>query len=247
MPSRWNKNGRINSWFETEPEKENDLEKDFPTMALSKSDPPALRKTEPSNKRHFPFQVVHAHEQRFRNPRRSTACQLEVRWVRSCEQPGLEVRCGFFHGSVQVSRGGSILVSAIVPIKESVPDYTGKERKFEITMKELGLGFLVEAEEVGKKGLGYHFSAFSPNSPYLALGRLREKIIKALATRHVIVHGKRCRPLHDIIEGRIDWDREKEQMVFVVDGRPMSLEQLGKMMNMHEGWNFSLRFIDRSD
>ena len=133
------------------------------------------------------------------------------------------------------------------PIKESVPDYTGKERKFEITKHEIGLGFIVQAEEVRKNGLGYFFSAFSPNSPYLALGRLREKMNKALATRHVIVKGKKCSPLHDTLEGRIDWDRKNEELFFVVDGRPITLEQMGKTMEMYEGWNFSLRFIDRSD
>jgi len=46
------------------------------------------------------------------------------------------------------------------PIKEEVRDFAGKERKFEITYHDAGLGYIVDADEhKGKKSSGYHFSA----------------------------------------------------------------------------------------
>lgn len=88
------------------------------------------------------------------------------------------------------------------PIKEKVRDFSGKERSFEITYHNVGLGYTVMAVEKGKD-LGYQFSAFDANSPYLALGKLRGKMSKVLSTRHLVQEKGRFYPAHDTLRGRL--------------------------------------------
>lgn len=57
------------------------------------------------------------------------------------------------------------------PIRQSVEDFAGKQRKFVINCHEGGLGYTVRASEEGKDGLGYQFAACSETSPYNVLGR----------------------------------------------------------------------------
>src|SRR6058998_2338059 len=99
------------------------------------------------------------------------------------------------------------------PIQEMVHDFNGKERKFEITYRDVGLGFAVDAREIGKEE-GYEFSAFDATSPYLALGKLRDQIGKMLSTRHLIKREGKWNILHDTLKGRIAYN--EGQALFVV-------------------------------
>jgi hypothetical protein len=36
-------------------------------------------------------------------------------------------------------------------------------------------------------------------------------------------------------------------MVLVIDGIPLTLDELGKLLEMHEGWQFRLEIADASD
>jgi len=130
------------------------------------------------------------------------------------------------------------------PIEDVVHNFTGKERKFKITFHEIGLGYIVDALEVGKYE-GYQFSAFDSMSPYLALGKLRDKMGKMLSSRHLIKREGRWSMLHDTLIGRISYDDGKA--VFVVDGIPLSLDELGKIASSHEGWQFRLQIVDRTE
>lgn len=131
------------------------------------------------------------------------------------------------------------------PIQETVNDFAGKERHFEIKYHDAGLGFIVDAYEK-VKGEGYHFSAFDTTSPYIALGKLRDKMRRRLSTRHIYKEKGRYYPSHDTIRGRIT-SSDGSDVIFVVDGIPLSLQQLGKMANMYEGWEFTFRFIDHAE
>lgn len=136
--------------------------------------------------------------------------------------------------------------AADFPIRETVEDHAGAHRPFLITYRSGGLGFTVTAEEEGKDGLGYRFSAFSETSPYNALGALRRKMYRALATRHITWSEGHCRPLHDILRGRITVDGDGD-LVLVVDGTPLTLEDLRQIFAMHEGWDFKLQIVDYSE
>ncbi len=129
------------------------------------------------------------------------------------------------------------------PIRERVEDASGKPRTFVISYRSSGLGFTVTAEEEGKEGLGYQFSAFSETSPYNALGALRRKMYRSLATRHITWASGQYQPLHDTLRGRITVNGEGE-LVLVVDGVPLTLGDLGRIFAMHEGWDFRLQIAD---
>ena len=132
------------------------------------------------------------------------------------------------------------------PMRDAIEDAAGKERSFLITYREVGFGYELVAEEEGKEGMGYEFSAFSETSPYHALGNLRAKMHRSLATRHISRRGSRYMPLHDTLRGRITWSRDRGLML-IIDGLALTLEELGKILEMHEGWQFRLEVADASD
>ena len=129
------------------------------------------------------------------------------------------------------------------PIEEEVEDHAGRTRCFLITCHDGPLGFTVRAQEQEAQGTGYEFAAYSETSPYNALGRLRQKMYRGLATRHITrsLHGYRM--LHDKLSGRIASDGNRGVLV-VVDGIPLSIDDLAHILISHEGWSFDLTIID---
>ncbi len=129
------------------------------------------------------------------------------------------------------------------PIEEEAEDHAGSTRRFLITCQEGPLGFIVRAQEQGAQGTGYEFAAYSETSPHNALGRLRQKMYRGLATRHITrsLHGYRM--LHDKLSGRIASDANGGALV-VVDGIPLSIDDLAHILISHEGWSFDLTIID---
>jgi hypothetical protein len=129
------------------------------------------------------------------------------------------------------------------PILEAVEDFAGKQRKFVINCHEGGLGYTVRASEEGKNRMGYEFAASSETSPYSALGRVRDKIACGLATRHITTSNRELRMLHDTLRARITSAGEG-RVALVVDGIPLSIEDLETVLQSHEGWEFELRIVD---
>jgi len=129
------------------------------------------------------------------------------------------------------------------PLTDEVEDYSGRTRTFIIDCHEVPLGFTVHAQEEGKDGLGYEFAAYSETSPYAALGRVRRKMHRALATRHITRLDNGYSMLHDEVRGRITWDQETG-VALIVDGIRLSLEDLGSILSSHEGWSFELKIVD---
>lgn len=132
------------------------------------------------------------------------------------------------------------------PISETIYDHSGSPRRFTIEFRHVGLGYSLTARENTGAEIGYEFSSFDATSPYLALGALRAKMHRALATRHLVPSEHGLTMLHDRLIGRIEFAKEAEGHVFVVDGIPLSLEDIGRFAATHEGWQFSLRFVDPS-
>lgn len=129
------------------------------------------------------------------------------------------------------------------PIREEAEDYAGRMRAFVINCHEGGLGFTVRAEEEGCRGTGYEFAAYSETSPYSALGRVRQKIRRVLATRHVTRSPGGYQMLHERLSGRITSDGEGG-VLLVVDGIALGLEDLASILEAHEGWGFELQIVD---
>jgi len=129
------------------------------------------------------------------------------------------------------------------PMREEVEDYAGRKRYFVITCYEGGLGFTVRATEEHRGGMGYEFAAYSETSPYSALGRVRQKMYRGLATRHVTGSPGDYQMMHDQLSGRITVDREAG-VLLVVDGVPLTIEDLAEILSSHEGWGFELKIVD---
>lgn len=129
------------------------------------------------------------------------------------------------------------------PIRDTYTDCAGRERNFVISQFPVSLGFAVEAKEQGTDLDGYYFREFDPTSPYLALGRLRGIIRKALSTRHI----EQPQPgnfqmTHGFAPGRITND--SGEVAFVIDGQLLTLQQFGKMLQTYEGFEFSITILD---
>lgn len=132
------------------------------------------------------------------------------------------------------------------PLRETLEDFAGVKREFQITMREVAFGVLMTAREVGKDE-GYEFSAFDASNAYLALGELRARMRRALSTRHLVVEEGRLYPAHDTLRGRITMNPESHEVLFVIDGTPVSLAEMVRIVSMYEGFQFSLRLVDRVD
>jgi hypothetical protein len=128
-------------------------------------------------------------------------------------------------------------------MREEAEDYAGRRRVFAITCHEGGLGFTVRATEEGREGRGYEFARHSETSPYSALGRVRDKMRRGLATRHITGSPGDYQMTHDQLRGRISSDR-KTGVFVVADGIPLTMEDLAQILSTHEGWAFDLRIVD---
>lgn len=129
------------------------------------------------------------------------------------------------------------------PLRDEVVDFAGKPRTFVISCHSTPLGFTIRAVEEAADGDGYEFAAYSETTPYSALGRVRDKIRRGLATRHLAGSPGHYQMTHDTIRGRITTDSE-HQLVLVVDGQPLDMDDVAAILNSHEGWNFELRIRD---
>ena len=125
------------------------------------------------------------------------------------------------------------------PFREEFTDCAGQTRPFVISYFHASLGFGVQAEEEGKNGQGFFFREFDATSPYLALGRLRGRIQKALATRHIEERDRgNFQATHRTLRGRISYS--DDEVAFVIDGKLLTLRQFGKMVETYEGFEFRL-------
>lgn len=135
------------------------------------------------------------------------------------------------------------------PMEDVRTDFAGRKHRFKITLGEVSLGYLVDAAEIGRRTGGYAFTAFDPTSPYLALAKLRSKMDRGLATCYLRGRKGDVWPTHDTLRGRIVYDRDEDvhQIGLSIDGRPISLSELSRIIAAHEGWDFELRFVDHDE
>ena len=86
------------------------------------------------------------------------------------------------------------------------------------------------------------FAAYRETSYASALGRVRDKIRRGIATRHLASSRGGPQMLHDELRGHIT--SEDGQVAIVVDGVPLDGDDLLRILESHEGWNFKLRIVD---
>jgi hypothetical protein len=134
----------------------------------------------------------------------------------------------------------------VFPLRDDFCDCCGHRRWFVISMDDVQLGYALSAREEGAAGDdGFYFREFDANSPFLALGRLRGRIRRALAIRHLEERAPgEFLPLHDTLSGRITYSSGEGAVAFVIDGKSVTLAQFAKMVEMFEGWQFRLDFLE---
>jgi hypothetical protein len=132
-------------------------------------------------------------------------------------------------------------------------DCTGEAHVFHFRTRLFGPGVALDAFELrdGHPG-GYQFQIIGdPQEDLLVLlGRLIEKIRRALAVKHV-KDGELGLQIADhlVVQGRIGWDAAQDGRIplLVVDGREITWEEFGRMMLTCEGWQFRLEIRDKSE
>ena len=132
-------------------------------------------------------------------------------------------------------------------------DCDGTAHVFHFQTHLFGPGVALDAFEL-RDGhpTGYQFEVIgNPEDDLLALlGRLIEKIRRALSIKHV-EKGPYGLQITDrqVVRGTIDWDDAEEGRVplLIVDGRGISWDTFGHMLMTYEGWQFKLEIRSKSD
>jgi len=132
-------------------------------------------------------------------------------------------------------------------------DSEGKPHEFHLRTHLFGTGVALDAFEVREDGpAGYQFQIIGePEEDLLALlGRLIEKIRRALAMKHLVKteHGLQIGDA-GIIRGLIESDvtQDLRTPLLVIDGREISWEKFGQMLMTFEGFQFKMEIRDRSE
>ena len=131
-------------------------------------------------------------------------------------------------------------------------DCTGEVHEFHFRTRLFGPGVALDAFEL-RDGhpAGYQFQIISdPEDDLLMLlGRLIEKIRRALSTKHLKNGDLGLQIADRVVRGRIEWDDAHDDRVpmLVIDGREVSWVEFGQMLMSFEGWQFQLNIHDKSE
>jgi hypothetical protein len=103
------------------------------------------------------------------------------------------------------------------PTSEVFVDCCGVHREFGFEPLETERGYFLRATERAADQPGYAFAAHSESDPYLALGRIRQRIREGLATRYLARETRPRSFTHDVAAGHIAYEG------LVVDGQRSAL------------------------
>jgi hypothetical protein len=127
------------------------------------------------------------------------------------------------------------------PRTEEFVDFAGRIRTFAIEVFPVPGGHGVCASEDVEGDDGYVFRAFSTVDPFHALGVLRGRIRKLLCVRHLVEKNGRLSLTHDRLRERIAYRG------VVVDGIFLTFDELAKLVQTYEGFQFDFKLVDSSD
>jgi hypothetical protein len=129
-------------------------------------------------------------------------------------------------------------------------DCSGESHQFHFQIRLLGDGLALDAFELrGDLPAGYRFQLIGEpdDDVLLLLGRLVEKMRRALSVQHIDFRERRI--IDSTVRGRIEWDEAQDGHLplVVVDGKEVSWNDLGRMLMSMEGWQFRLDIADPSE
>lgn len=133
-----------------------------------------------------------------------------------------------------------------------IVDCEGQPHEFHFRTHLFGPGVALDAFEVREGNpAGYEFQIIGdPEEDLMVLlGRLVEKIRRALAIKHITKGTLGLQIADQVVRGRIEWDKDEDGRVplLVIDGREITWDQFGCMMMTFEGWQFKLEIRDKSE
>lgn len=136
-----------------------------------------------------------------------------------------------------------------------IADCTGEMHQFNFVTRLLGNMVTLDAFEVQEgQPAGYQFQMIGDpeDDMFALLGRMVEKIRKALAIKHIndAGDGHGFQILDKTVRGKIDYgnsDDDYKEPSFVIDGKEISLQEFGHMLSSFEGWQFKLEISEPSD
>ncbi len=133
-----------------------------------------------------------------------------------------------------------------------ITDRWKRQYHFKMTPYAVPGGILFDAIEVKEdNSTGYRFSRridFSEDMEFARQAFL-EKIRKRINQRHLKKHqGKWEIGARDILRGRIGWNDDLSDTnfgkVLVIDGKRITIEEFGDMLEAYEGFRFKFQFLD---
>jgi hypothetical protein len=133
-----------------------------------------------------------------------------------------------------------------------LPDCTGKVHEFHFRTRLYGPRVALDAFELrGGHPSGYQFQIIGDpeDDLLLLLGRLIEKIRRALSTKHLIDSDHGLQIADRVVRGKVEWDEAEDGRVplLIIDGREITWEDFGRMLMSFEGWQFKLNIADKSE
>ena len=131
-------------------------------------------------------------------------------------------------------------------------DVDGEEHKFEFIVQLFGHRLSIESFEPGKDH-GYEFAiGGNPNEVQKLFNKLLGRMRRELSRKHIDTeqfYGS-SEVLEDMeARGQIEWDDESDGQLplLVIDGKPVTWHQFGRILSTYEGWQFKLEIKDRDE
>ncbi|MCL4821153.1 MAG: hypothetical protein KJ067_18610 [Vicinamibacteria bacterium] len=139
----------------------------------------------------------------------------------------------------------------LAPVTVTGPD--GREHTFEILSRLGPTGRVLTAAETTADGSeGYEFRVMGDNEAdsFELMGELQKRIRAGVEQTWVEPweHGGWKLREKDRVRGRLTWDEDNPgQPLVVIDGRPFTWEDFGRMLSTFEGFLFDIRIEDSID
>lgn len=132
------------------------------------------------------------------------------------------------------------------PQFDSFQDYRGKKIRFRYDLIDAGNIYSLHALEVTKSEYPRMFCAYDYVSPWNALYKMRTRIPQELNTRYFTEEtGRAFGDMNfDHFRGSITTDSETLEACLVVDGKKMSLADLGQILSTYEGRQIQVRITE---
>ncbi len=134
----------------------------------------------------------------------------------------------------------------------ALADCDGAVHEFHFRTHLFGPGVSLSAFELRDGSpAGYQFQIVGDpdDEPFVLLGRLIERMRRALAVKHLTVDEYGQKIADHVVRARIEWDDAHGGRIprLVIDGREIDWDEFGHMLMTFEGWNFKLNIADPSE